>query len=84
MTFKCFHNTKTVIDYYINKFKYKKIVAVDMTIGKGNDLYNIAKTVSFDSEIYGFDILNEAINETTNKISKLQNNNIKLILKTKI
>ncbi|WP_099203263.1 tRNA (mnm(5)s(2)U34)-methyltransferase [Miniphocaeibacter massiliensis] len=77
--FNNFYNTKSIVDYYINKFKNKEITAVDMTAGNGNDIYNIAKTVNINSKIYGFDILEKAIEKSKEKLSKLTIN-CKLIL----
>ncbi|MDL2310928.1 class I SAM-dependent methyltransferase, partial [Peptostreptococcaceae bacterium OttesenSCG-928-C18] len=66
--------------YYINKFYNKDIVAVDMTVGNGNDLYNIAKVVNKESELFGFDIADTAIENSKIKLNEFKDFNITLVL----
>ncbi|HHX68261.1 MAG TPA: SAM-dependent methyltransferase, partial [Gallicola sp.] len=61
-----FKNTVEITDHYINLFKNKIIIAADMTVGNGNDIYKIVKTVDKKSEILGFDISEIAIENTKN------------------
>ncbi len=75
-----YNNTTDIICYFINKFKNKKITAVDMTVGNGNDIFNICSIIGKESHIYGFDILEEAINKSTEKLKIHKNMNINLIL----
>lgn len=74
-----FKNTVEITDHYINLFKNKIIIAADMTVGNGNDIYKIVKTVDKKSEILGFDISEIAIENTKNLLKEFKNNNIQII-----
>lgn len=74
-----FKNTVEITDYYINLFKDKIINAVDMTIGHGNDIYKIARTVDSESEILGFDISEIAVENTKKLLNEFKEYNIKVI-----
>lgn len=50
-------------------------IAVDMTVGKGNDVLKLSK---FSNQVYGFDISDEAIKITNEKIVLNKINNITL------
>lgn len=73
-------NTGDIVYNFLNKFKDKKIVAVDMTVGNGNDICNICSIVGKDSEIYGFDISKDAINTSTEKLKIYDYMKLNLIL----
>ena len=75
-----YNNTADIVYNFINKFKDKRILAADMTVGNGNDICNICNIVRKDSKIYGFDILEEAINISTEKLKTYDYMDINLIL----
>lgn len=79
MTIKLFKNTNAIVEYYIALFMGKDIVAVDMTVGNGNDIYKIAEIVGMDSSLYGFDISPIAIKNCMEKLRVFKGNNIKII-----
>ncbi|QQK07561.1 tRNA (mnm(5)s(2)U34)-methyltransferase [Miniphocaeibacter halophilus] len=79
MTSILFKNTVEITDYYIDFFKNKIINAIDMTIGHGNDIYKIAKTVNKESEILGFDISEIAVKNTKKQLEEFEKHNIKII-----
>lgn len=66
-------NTNDIVDFYINIFKNENIVAVDMTLGNGNDLYKVAKNVDIKSKLYGFDISSVAIENSKKKLEEFDN-----------
>ena len=81
------------IQILIDRFKDKNAYAIDMSLGNGNDTYYLA---SHFKHIYAFDIQEEAINNSKEKLSdfdnvslfldshlnfdKYVNNNIKLVI----
>jgi len=63
-------NNNTFIHKYISSLITKEDITVDMTIGNGNDTLLLCKLSKF---VYGFDIQNEAIINTTNRLKDYSN-----------
>ena len=79
MSVKIFKNTSEIIMYYLNFFSNIDIIGIDMTVGNGHDIYNIAKIVGSNSILYGFDINPIAIENTNKKLKKIDNIEINII-----
>ncbi len=73
-------NCNGLLDIFLEDYKGKNLVAVDMTLGNGNDLRKIFSTLGNDSIFYGFDIQEISIKNTKDKFSLDELSKINLIL----
>lgn len=73
-------NCKGLLDLFLQDYKDKNLVAVDMTLGNGNDLRKLFCTLGTESIFYGFDIQELSIQITKEKFSEHELRNISLIL----
>lgn len=71
--------SKYIVDEVIEKVEIKYNVAIDATMGKGNDTIKLAKKLGSDGIVYSFDIQDIAICNTKNKLKELNINNVELI-----
>lgn len=72
------NNTKSLIDFLMKNYVNKVDIAVDMTLGNGNDAKNILDILK-PEKLYGFDIQKEAISNT-HKLLGEEYKNYELIL----
>ncbi len=61
-------NSLTLAKHMINKKVNKGDSVVDATVGNGNDTLLLAKLVGREGKVYGFDIQEAAIENTTKKL----------------
>lgn len=79
MSVKIFNNTSEIVMYYLNFFLKADIVGVDMTVGNGNDIYNMATIVGSNSILYGFDINPMAILNTKKRLKNIEKIKINIV-----
>lgn len=73
-------NCKGILDLFLQDYKGKNLVAVDMTLGNGNDLSKLVNILGNESKFYGFDIQDISIQNTIEKFNEKELSNINLIL----
>ena len=73
-------NCKGLLNLFLQDYKGKNLVAVDMTLGNGNDLRKLFDTLGNESKLYGFDIQELSIKNTKEKFNENEFSNINLIL----
>lgn len=61
-----------IIDQYLNQFLTPGDIAVDATLGNGNDALKIAKIIGKGGKLYGFDIQPTALQNSQERLSSLQ------------
>lgn len=71
---------KNITEYYIENFIHPGDTAVDATMGNGNDTLKLCRAVGENGKVYAFDIQKSAIESTSEKLSKENILNAKLIL----
>lgn len=71
--------SKYIVDEVIEKVEINYNIAIDATMGKGNDTIKLAKKLGKDGIVYSFDIQDIAICNTKNRLKELNINNVKLI-----
>ncbi len=80
MRYKILNNTVTISKKYIEQYLKEGQIALDATVGNGNDTIIMADKVGSQGKVYGFDIQKIAINNTE-KVLKRNNllDRVKLI-----
>lgn len=73
-------NCNGILNLFLQDYKDKNLVAVDMTLGNGNDLRKLFRTLGKESVFYGFDIQELSIQNTKDKFSESELSKINLIL----
>ena len=73
-------NCNGILNLFLQDYKDKNLVAVDMTLGNGNDLRKLFRTLGKESVFYGFDIQELSIQNTKDKFSENELSKINLIL----
>lgn len=72
MRYKILNNTVTISKKYIEQYLKEGQIALDATVGNGNDTIIMADKVGSQGKVYGFDIQKIAINNTE-KVLKRNN-----------
>ena len=57
-----FNNPSDICDFYINTLLAPGDIAIDATVGNGNDTLKLSNAVGEKGRVYGFDIQQSAIN----------------------
>lgn len=58
-------NTKNIVHNYMNTYIKNGYKCLDATLGNGNDIVAMASLVGSQGKVYGFDIQDQAIENTT-------------------
>ena len=69
MKFKSIINTNTLVKELMYNNIEEGSVVLDCTVGNGNDTFLLAKLVGLNGKVYGFDIQDQAINNTAKLIN---------------
>lgn len=70
MRYKLSTNTVSITKTYIENYLKDGQVVLDATVGNGNDTLALAKKIGSNGKVYGFDIQDQAIDNTTNLLKK--------------
>lgn len=74
-----FKNTFGITDLLLKEFREKDLVAVDCTLGNGNDLLKLKSILGSNSILYGLDIQIKSIENTQKKLMDKEDKNVVLI-----
>lgn len=70
MKYKSFINTNTIVRNVIESFIKDGYKVLDCTVGNGNDTFKLAELVGSSGKVYGFDIQDTALENTSDKLKK--------------
>lgn len=70
MSYKLLNNTVSITKTYIENYIKSGQVVLDATVGNGKDTYLLAEKVGSKGKVYGFDIQDEALENTKELLDK--------------
>lgn len=71
MKYKYIVNTNTIVKNLVENHIQKGHIALDCTVGNGNDTIMLAELVGSNGKVYGFDIQEIALENTKNRLDRL-------------
>ncbi len=80
LSYKYLNNVLDLVHARMDDYLKVGLVAVDATLGNGNDAYKLLQYIGAEGKLYGFDIQETALENTRKKLDKLGLDNYELIL----
>lgn len=71
MRYHYLNSIHPIIDEYLERFIQKESIVIDATLGNGHDTYKIAQKMGSNGIIYGFDIQQNAIDNSRDLLNTL-------------